>query len=129
MDLSRWFHQQLQTSMEVIFWVVEQIPQERLCLAPRPDRWPIARVIYHLKCYEQRLALPSMLQWLGGSRPVVGTPEEDEAEEDRHWADGQRHEMQELLADFKAVRIQQLELLRHFNERSWHEERDVIWGH
>lgn len=129
MDLSQWFHRQLQTSMEGVLWAVEQIPQERLYVAPRPDRWPIARVIYHLARYEQRLALPSMLQWLGGPRPIVGTPEEDEAEEDQDWSNGQNHEMQSLLAEFKTVRTQQLALLSQFNEQSWHEDRDVIWGH
>ncbi len=129
MDLSQWFRQQLQTSMEGILWAVEQIPHERLYLAPLPDRWPVARIIYHLACYEQKIALPSMLQWLGGSRPVVGTPEENQMKEDRDWADGQGHEMQILLADFKAVRTQQLELLPQFNKQSWYEERDVIWGH
>lgn len=128
MDLSQWFHQQLQTSAENFLWAVEQIPRERLYLAPRPGRWPVARLIYHLARYEQHLALPSMLQRLGGPRPVVGTPEEGEMEEDHHWNDGQGHETQTLLTDFKMVRSQQLELLPQFDEQSWYEEHEVIWG-
>jgi hypothetical protein len=45
MDLSQWFQQQLQTSAESFLWAVEQIPQERLYLPPRPDRWPVARLV------------------------------------------------------------------------------------
>ncbi|HYL42435.1 MAG TPA: DinB family protein [Ktedonobacteraceae bacterium] len=129
MDLSQWFQQQLQTSAESFLWAVEQIPQKRLYLPPRPDRWPVARLVYHLACYEQRLALPSMRQWLGGPRPIAGTPEEDEIEENRAWNDGQGHEMPLLLADFKAVRSLQLELLHQVNQQGWHKERDVVWGH
>jgi hypothetical protein len=58
-----------------------------------------------------------MLQWLGGPRPVVGTPEEGEMEEDHNWNDGQGYEMQTMLTDFKMVRSQQLELLPQFDER------------
>ncbi len=49
-------------------------------------------------------------------------------EEDHNWNDGQGHEMQTLLANFKAVRSQQLELLPQFSEQSWYEEHEVIWG-
>jgi len=128
MQLSQWFQQQLQTSADSFLWAVKQIPQERLYLAPRPNRWPIARIVFHLTRYEQRLALPSMLQWLGGPQPVVGTQEEDNARDEHDWNDGTGHEIQTLIADFKEVRSQQLALFPRFTEQSWDEERGAIWG-
>ena len=128
MQLSQWLPQQLQTSADSFLWAVEQIPQERLYLAPRPNRWPIARIIFHLTRYEQRLALPSMLQWLSGPIPVVGTQEEDNARDELDWNNGNGHEIQTLIAGFKEVRSQQLALFPQFTEQSWHEEREAIWG-
>lgn len=129
MNLSQWFHQQLQTSADSFLWAVEQISQERLYLAPRADRWPVARLIYHLARYERRIALPSMWQWLGEPKPLVGTQEEDGIQEDHDWNGGQGHEVSTLIADFKAVREEQLALCLQFGEQSWYESYDVIWGH
>ena len=128
MQLSQIFQQQLQTSAENFLWAVEQIPQERLYLAPRTNRWSIARIVFHLTRYEQRLALPSMLQWLGGPQPVVGTQEEDNAKDEQDWNDGKDYEIQVLIANFKEVRSQQLALLSQLTEQSWQEEREAIWG-
>jgi hypothetical protein len=128
MQLSQWFQQQLQVSADGFLWAVAQIPQECLYLASRPNRWPVARLVYHLACYEQRIALPSMLQWVGGPRPLVGTPQEDAEQEESDWYGGQGHAMQALIAEFKAIRARQLELLPRFSEHDWYEERDVIWG-
>ncbi len=128
MQHSQWLQQQLQTSADNFLWAVEQIPQERLYLAPRPNRWPIARIIFHLTRYEQRLALPSMLQWLGGPRPVVGTQEEDNEQDELDWNGGNGHEILTLITDFKEVRFQQLALFSQFTEQSWKEEREAIWG-
>jgi hypothetical protein len=122
------FQQQLQTSAENFLWAVEQIPQEQLYLAPRPNRWPVARVVYHMIRYEQRLALPSMQQWLGGSKPVVGTQEEDNAQDERDWNDGKGRDIQTLLTDFRDIRSQQLALFPQFTEQSWEETRNAIWG-
>ena len=105
---------------------MDQIPQERLYLTRRADRWPIARLIYHLTRYEQRLALLSMLQWLGQPRPTGGTQKEDEEEENLQWNDGQGHAVSQLIIDFKAVRTQQLEVMNEPTEQMWNEERDVI---
>ncbi len=128
MNLSQWFHQQLQISMEGLLWAVEQIPQDNLYQEPGADRWSAARIIYHMLSYEQRLALPSMLQWTGGPQPIASSQLEDTMKEDYLWADGQGHEIQKMLADFKSIRMQQLELLPQLGEQSLHEERDTIWG-
>jgi hypothetical protein len=34
-------------------WAVEQIPQEKQFLQPKPDKWSVARLAYHLVCYDQ----------------------------------------------------------------------------
>lgn len=128
MHLSDWFKQQLQASAQGLLWATELIPQERLYVAPRPDRWPVARLVYHVVCYEQRLALPSMHQWLGGPKPEVGTLEEDQVVENRLWNDGQGHDIAQLLADFRTVRAAQLALLDQFSAQCWQEERDALWG-
>ena len=128
MQPSQWFQQQLQTSADGFLWAAEQIPQERLYIAPRPNRWPVARVLFHLIRYEQRLALPSMQQWLGGPLPVVGTQEEDNAQDERDWNDGAGYEVQTLIADFKKIRSQQLALFPQFTEQSWYEEHEAVWG-
>lgn len=128
MDMSQWFHQQLQSSMEGLQWAVEQIPQNHLYSSSRPDRWPVARIVYHLAQYEQRIGLPTMQQWLGGTRPVVGEQKEDALIEERDWNGGQGYEIDALLATFVDVRSQQIALLPQFQKQQWYEERDVIWG-
>ena len=129
MDELQLLRQNLQASTENFLWAVEQIPRERLYLAPRTDRWPIARIVYHLTHYEQHIALPSTLQWLGKPRPIVETQQEYDREEDLQWNDGQNHDIAQLTADFKAVRFQQFEVLSKCTEQMWNEERDVVWGH
>lgn len=128
MDLSQWFHQQLQVSMDGFLWAVELIPQDRLYQEPQPDRWSAARIVYHMLSYEQRLALPSILQWTGGPLPVASSQLADEMKEDYLWGDGQGHEVQKMLANFKSIRIRQLEALSQLSEQNWHEERETIWG-
>ena len=128
MQLSQQFQQQLQTSAENFLWAVEQIPQEHLYLAPRPNRWPIARIVFHMTRYEQRLALPSMRQWLEGPQPVVGTQEEDNAIDEQDWNNGEGHGIQTLIANFKEVRFQQIKLFPQFTEQLWEEKHEAIWG-
>jgi len=128
MDLAQWFRQQLQVSMDGFLWAVELIPQDRLYQEPRSDRWSAARIVYHMVSYEQRLGLPSILQWTGGPLPVASSMLEDEMKEDYLWGDGQGHEIQKMLADFKSIRPQQLEALSRLSEQSWNEERETVWG-
>ncbi|MBO0777961.1 MAG: DinB family protein [Ktedonobacteraceae bacterium] len=126
--LATWFDQQLRSCTDGFLWAVELIPPERLYLPPRQDRWPVARIIYHLLSYERAIALPTMRQWLGGPRPIAGTPQEDAHKEEQSWNNGQEHTVQKLIDDFKAVRAEQFALLPLFSLQQWDEERDVIWG-
>jgi hypothetical protein len=128
MDDAAWFGAQLQSSMDALLWAVELNPPTHLYAAPprRPDSWPVARVLLHLGAYEQRLALPSMRQWLGEARPEVGTQAEETAREDECWA-GQPS-VAALNGEFRAVRAAQLALLPQFPAPAWDEPRDCIWG-
>ena len=71
MALARWFESQLLSTAEAFVWTVEQITPERKIAAPPAGlgQWSAARHAFHLVYYEQKIALPSMRQWLDGPRP------------------------------------------------------------
>lgn len=132
MPLSLWFYRQLQTSTEGFLWAIEQIPGERHSLLPKPNRWSVARIIYHMKCYDQFIGLPALRQWggepfsLGGG--FTGEMKEDAAIEEAHWNNGEGHDVATMIADFKKLRAEQLTLIQQFREPTWDEERDALWG-
>jgi len=131
MDLSHWFHQQLQTSTEGFLWAVEQIPPERLYLEPRPGKWPVARLLFHMASYDRAIGLPALRQWVGepfSMNGLTGSAEGDAALEEANWKHGEGQEMQAMIAEFKKLRAEQLSLLQHFPEHAWREEREALWG-
>ena len=102
MQLSLWFHRQLQTSTEGFLWAVKQIPQERHSLLPRPHKWSVARLVCHMRCYDQLIGLPALRQWVGEPLSLVGLTgdaEEDAALEETNWSNGEGHEVQAMLAE------------------------------
>jgi len=124
MNLSDWFHHQLQASAEGFVWGAQQVPAERQHLAP-PDGlgdWTAARHIFHMVFYEQTIALPSMGQWLGEPRPVT-----DDLDEDIAWSKAQ-NDVESLLADFKKIRAEQVALLPRFDDRAWLQTCETTWG-
>lgn len=124
---AQWFHRQLESSAEAFLWAFSLISPEYLYQEPRPGRWSAARILFHLARYEERIALPSMRQWLGGPRPLVRTPDEDALQEEIDWNAGERHPVQALIEEFKEVRAAQLVLLPRFPDHCWQEEREAIW--
>src|SRR5450631_2847369 len=128
MDTKQRFQEQLRTSMDEFLWAVSLIPLERLYLVPRPDRWPVARLLFHLVSYERKIALPTMRQWLGEPKPQAGSQEEDAQKEERLWNNGEEHELTAMIEDLKEVRGQEIELLNQLSEESLLEEQNVIWG-
>jgi uncharacterized damage-inducible protein DinB len=60
MQLSQWFYQQIRASTEGFCWAVEQIPQERYYLSPKPGKWSVGRIIYHMVCYDQLIGRPTL---------------------------------------------------------------------
>lgn len=124
MDLTQWFSTHLETSAEGFLWSVEQVPPERrLATPPKPlGEWNVARHVFHMLYYEQLVVLPSMKIWLG--EPFILTGEE--YDEDASWGEGK--DLTQMIADFRAVRAEQIILLPEFTEPQWEETRPTLWG-
>jgi hypothetical protein len=124
MDLSEWFTRQLDASAEGFLWSIEQVPpRRRLVTPPAPlGEWNVARHLFHMVYYEQLIALPSMKLWLG----VPFSLTDEEYDEDAAWGNGK--EIDPMMAEFRAVRAEQIVLLQEFSERLWEETRPTIWG-
>ncbi len=125
MNLSQWFRERLQTSADGFVWGVQQVPGARWYARPPEGlgEWSVARHAFHLGFYERTLALPSMRLWLEDVHPVT-VAEEDEG---AAWGDGQ-HDIDGLLAEFKAVRAEQVALVAQFDDAAWHAPRQAPWG-
>ena len=124
MNPSTFFADKLQESAENFAWAVEQVPAgRRFAPPPKPlGEWSAARQIFHLTYYERVLALPTMRQWLGVPRP----PRDAWLREETIWNDDQGRDVDELLADFHAVRQEQIALLLCFDAAAWEESRVAI---
>jgi hypothetical protein len=123
MDLSKWFHDQLQASADGFVWGAQQVPNARRNIRP-PEalgEWTATRHIFHMAFYEKNIALPSMHQWLGKACPSL-----DNVDEDIEWGEGSDN-VENLLAEFTKVRDEQIQLLAMFNEPAWNSTRETIW--
>jgi hypothetical protein len=123
MDLSKWFYDQLQASADGFVWGAQQVPIARRNVRP-PEalgEWTAARHIFHMVYYEQNIALPSMQRWLGKPLPAEGM------EEDTAWGEGS-DDFESLLAEFKKVRDEQIQLLEKFDEQAWNSSCETVWG-
>jgi len=123
-NLSQWFHEQIQASANGFVWGTEQVPEARRYAQPPKGlgEWTVARHVFHLWYYEQVIALPSMQQWLGGTMPSLA-----EADEDIAWSKSQSP-VEILLENFRAVRGEQVALLPGFDEIAWNATREAVWG-
>ena len=72
--------------------------------------------------YEQKIALPSVRQWLGEPLKLI----EEEYDEDAAWGDDQDLEI--MLAQFQEIRATQIALILKFKEALWEEKRETVWG-
>jgi len=123
MDLSQWFDYQLRSTLDGFTWAVNQLPKERWYTLPPPalGEWSAAQHVFHMLDYEERLALPSMVQWLGVP-PAI--PEEAE-----HETKKSQLPIEELLSRFEKVRELEIGLLPKFDETAWNSvERTTFWG-
>lgn len=123
MNISAWFHDQLQASADGFIWGAQQVPLARRNSRP-PEalgEWTSARHIFHMVFYEQNIALPAMQQWLGKPCPTEGE------EEDTAWGEGS-DDIEPLLVEFKQVRDEQIQLLAKFDDQAWNSTRETIWG-
>ena len=124
-QLSHMFAQFLQTSADGFVWGVEQVPSERRAIQPlKPfGEWPVARHVLHMGYYERQIALPSMRQWIGEPLPDLAGYDEDQA-----WEAVREQDLADLLAEFRAVRAEQVALARRFDEGRWAEQQETVWG-
>jgi hypothetical protein len=124
MNLSTWFHEQLQASANGFVWGTEQVPEARRYVQPPKGlgEWTVARHVFHLYYYEQTIALPSMQQWLSGTKPSV-----EDSDEDIAWGKTQ-DSVESLLEKFRAVRAEQIALLPKFDATAWNDTREAVWG-
>ena len=126
MNLSQWFREQLNASGDGFVWAVAQLPPERLFIShPRfPEDWPAARHVFHMLNYEKKIALPFMRYWLG--EPLPKDMKGSHTAEQHEWEIG--HDIEALLAQFRATRAEQIILLEEYSEAMWEEVRETIWG-
>lgn len=123
MELSQWFDYQLRSTLDGFIWAVRQVPQERLYTLPPTSlgEWSAAQHVFHLLDYEERLALPSMSQWLGVP-PAI--PEEGD-----HSIEKAPPQVEEKLARFERVRQAEISLLSKFDHDAWGTVmRTTFWG-
>lgn len=127
-DWASWFRTQLQTSADGFVWGAEQLDTNyHFALPPEPDylgTWEPARHVWHVAEYERCLAVPTMRQWLGGPLP----PEDAWPDDDASWENARRQPMSELLAAFRAIRQEQLQLLESLAGADWVTSRPTLWG-
>jgi hypothetical protein len=120
---AEWFGSHLASTTDSFVWSARQVPEERL-YAPPPrllGEWSAARHAFHLLHYEREVALPALKLWVGEPYPSFENFDEDAA-----WGDGR--EIEGVLAEFRAVRSEQLALLAQLDSDLWQEPRDTPWG-
>ncbi len=123
-NYSEWFHQHLQASADGFVWAVEQVPAARYYSQPPKGLgdWHVARHVFHMLDYERQIVVPVMQQWLDAPPAVVGWEEEDS------WQANCDRPVEHLLAEFRAVRCQQIAMLPQIGEHLWHEQQMTGWG-
>jgi hypothetical protein len=124
MQFLDWFDKHLQASADGLVWGVEQVPAARhYCQPPSHlGEWSVARHLFHMVYYEQKIALQVMREWLGAPTLVY-----EDAEEDA-WQTAQAVTVEQFLTQFRAVRNEQLVLLPLFKESTWYKEHKTFGG-
>ncbi|MDQ7026196.1 MAG: hypothetical protein Q9P01_13815 [Anaerolineae bacterium] len=129
----QWFKAQHQNSLDMFVWAVQQIPEERLKLAPPAgawfEAWSVHQQIHHLYLYE-KLILPFKRQWLPNASP---TSQEDIvmlrhlwSEQERHWY---KKEASHWLNEWCTLRKESIQLLKKYDESAWCETKETtFWG-
>ena len=127
-DWNTWFHYQLTASADGFEWAFSQIPPAlHDKLLPDQDyfgAWPPARHVWHVTEYERCLALPTMRQWLGGPLPPTDAWSDDDAD----WEKVQDRSLPSLVASFRSIRQQQINLLDQFKSVDWSLPLVSLWG-
>ena len=126
-DWIPWFRYQLKASADGFEWAFSRIPSHlHEQLPPDPaylGTWSPARHVWHVTEYERCLALPSMIDWLKIEQIDEDWPDDDEA-----WAKVQDRGFDTLIANFRRVRQQQIDLLDQLKDVDWDAPRETLWG-
>lgn len=123
MEFVKWFDAQLRSTLAGFIWSIQQVPKEHWYTSPPAPlgEWSAAQHIFHMVHYEEKLALPSMQQWLGAP-PAVREESDEES-----WANPPP--MERMLERFNEVRLAEINLLPSFDERTWSStQKTTFWG-
>jgi hypothetical protein len=127
-DFVPWFRYQLKASAEGFKWAFAQIQPAFLeQLPPDPEylgTWSPARHVWHVTEYERCMAIPAMYKWIDGPEP----PDDDWPDDDEAWAKIKERGVEALIANFRRVRQQQIELLDRLTAIDWQATRETTWG-
>ena len=121
MEPSKWFDYQFRCTLDGFLWAVRQFPVERHYTIPPMSlelgEWSVAQHVFHLLEYEEKLALPSMRQWLGAP-PAADTRTKQEL-----------LPVEEMLSQFEHIRAEEINLLSKFSPEAWNlKQRTTFWG-
>lgn len=128
-DWVPWFRHQLRASGEAFAWAITQIDSELLRSRPPQDMasfvgdWPPLRHVWHLTYYERCMVLPAMRECAGGP-PIPDDPCPDW----ENWEAFAGRSVEELVADFHAIRAEQIALLDELADADWTTPRETPWG-
>jgi uncharacterized damage-inducible protein DinB len=120
-ELSLWFDHQLRSTLDGFIWAVQQLGADRLYSIPSAPlclgEWSAAQHVFHLLEYEEKLALPSMHQWIGGP-PVADTRIKQDLPA-----------VEEMLAQLERIRHEEINLLPKFSQEAWNsKQQTTFWG-
>lgn len=127
-DYVAWFRYQLQASADGFAWALAQIPAAYLDQLP-PDpgylgTWTPLRHVWHVSEYERCMALPEMVGWLD----IPPLPEDEWLDDDAAWEKVKDRGAEALIAEFRRVRQQQIDLLDQLAAVDWTAPKQTGWG-
>lgn len=129
-DWVSWFHTQLQASADGFVWAFEQIATDHWNRLP-PDAsymgtWTPLRHVWHVTGYEEMIVVPAMQEWCGQPLPDGEGWQDDDDAFAAAVAAGLTADA--IIARFRAVRQQQLDLLDELTSIDWEAPRPTLWG-
>lgn len=129
-DWVRWFQTQLQASADGFVWAFAQINPEQWHRLP-PDAsymgtWTPLRHVWHVTGYEEMIVVPAMQAWCGQPMPDGEKWQDDDDAFAAALAAGLTADA--MIARFRAVRQQQIDLLDELTSIDWEAPRPTLWG-
>ena len=127
-DWVDWFRTHLRASADGFVWAFSRIDaRDHFRIPPNQQalgEWSPARHVWHVTEYERWIALPSMQQWIDGQVPRPEAWKND----DVAWSAVKTISSDQLIAEFRKVRNQQIGLLDQLVAVDWEEPLETLWG-